>query len=317
MSATLATEPALRSLWFTQPMMRGEDVVRAQRLLNDRAGAGLRADGLFGAATRDALRAFQRRRGLVEDGVLGPVTWAALTGEPRPAAALRSGIGAVLDDAALQALGRPHGRYPGGVLWRLTRDGIEVDGTLVEPSRIEAAMAARVLSETADAIVTASTRFAVPAELVVATICTESGGDPRARRLEPGCDPVHPARTPHRISVGLMQTLLSTAREALGDPSLDLAALENPSTSIRAGMAYMRRQAAVTRFDPPLVACAYNAGSVRYQASPGNRWRMAQYPIGTGAHADRFCRFFTAAMRATRAAGPLPEPGAGFVALLG
>ncbi|MCU0647388.1 MAG: N-acetylmuramoyl-L-alanine amidase [Gemmatimonadaceae bacterium] len=36
------------------------------------------ADGIFGAGTEAALRAFQRARGLVPDGIAGPTTWAAL-----------------------------------------------------------------------------------------------------------------------------------------------------------------------------------------------------------------------------------------------
>ena len=318
MSATLAAVPLTRTWWFTQPMMRGEEVWRAQRLLNDRAGAGLKPDGLFGAATAAAIRAFQRRRGLVEDGVLGPVTWAALTGEARPAAAIRTGVESVLDAETLAALTRPHKRYPDSVAWRLTRDGLEVEGVLERPSAAEAEMARRVLSENADAIVTASARFPVPAELIVATICTESSGDPRAKRFEPGCDLSDPSRTPRRVSVGLMQTLLSTAREALSDDGITLAALENPSTSIRAGAAYIWRQGAATRFDPPLVACAYNAGSVRYEGSAANRWKMCQYPIGTSKHADRFVRFFTGAMTAVRAnPAAVPAPGVTFVGLLG
>jgi hypothetical protein len=294
------------TLWFTEPMMRGEAVWRAQRLLSERAGAALRADGLFGVATRDALRDFQRRRGLAEDGVLGPASWAALTGG-------HAAPDALLDGARIAALQAPHRHHPDGASWRIGRDGIEVDGAICEPSAAEGAMAAAVFGTYGEVIATVAARFPVPVELAVATICTESGGDPRARRHEPGCDPVDPARTPRRISVGLMQTLLSTAREALGDDAITPDALTNPSLSIRAGMAYIRRQAAVTRFDPPLVACAYNAGSLRFQGSPGNRWRLVQYPVGTGHHADRFCRFFNAALRAV-ATKPVPVPS--FAALL-
>jgi hypothetical protein len=299
-------------------MMRGDEVFWAQRLLNDRAGAGLKPDGLFGAATREAVKAFQRRRGLVEDGVLGPVTWTALTGEGKPGAALKIGVESVLDSATLASLREMHGRYPDGIRWRLTPHGLDVDGVLAEPRKPEADLAARVLRDYADAIATASARFPVPAELAIATICTESSGRADAKRFEPGCDLEDPSRTPRRVSVGLMQTLLSTAREALGDDTLSLSALENPSTSIRAGMAYMWRQAGATRFDPPLVCCAYNAGSVRYQGSATNRWRMAQYPIGTSEHADRFVRYFNGAMRAIAESGAdsIPAPGVSFVGLL-
>jgi len=36
------------------------------------------ADGIFGAGTEAAVRAFQRTRGMVPDGIVGPKTWAAL-----------------------------------------------------------------------------------------------------------------------------------------------------------------------------------------------------------------------------------------------
>jgi N-acetyl-anhydromuramyl-L-alanine amidase AmpD len=52
--------------------MSGDDVQDLQKAL------GLTADGVFGSQTESALRAFQRKHGLVPDGVLGPAGWAAL-----------------------------------------------------------------------------------------------------------------------------------------------------------------------------------------------------------------------------------------------
>ena len=40
--------------------------------------APLAMDGIFGAKTLAAVRAFQRSRGLQVDGVVGPLTWGAL-----------------------------------------------------------------------------------------------------------------------------------------------------------------------------------------------------------------------------------------------
>jgi hypothetical protein len=289
------------TFWLTEPLMRDEAIWRAQRLLAEN-GFAVKADGIFGAATSAALRAFQRRRGLAEDGVLGPLSWAALQGATPPAPP-------ALPDLAALAL--PHARYPGGVPWRVTREGVTREDEALAPSGAERRLAAQLLARHGATI--AALRSPVPAELILATIATESGGDARAIRQEPGCDAADPARTPHRVSAGLMQTLLSTAREALRDPALKLEALCSPVVSIRAGAEVIARQSAVTRYDPPLVACAYNAGGLYFQGSPANPWRLRQYPIGTGAHADRFCRFFNAALAAVRAA---PVPGPSFAALL-
>jgi N-acetylmuramoyl-L-alanine amidase len=58
----------------------GEDVRDVQHRL---LGEGLRVDGdeldgTFGASTHDAVREFQRRRGLPVDGIVGPDTWSQL-----------------------------------------------------------------------------------------------------------------------------------------------------------------------------------------------------------------------------------------------
>jgi hypothetical protein len=51
---------------------RGPNVAKVQRWLNQPD------DGIFGPATKAAVKRFQRRQGLTVDGVVGPATWAAL-----------------------------------------------------------------------------------------------------------------------------------------------------------------------------------------------------------------------------------------------
>jgi hypothetical protein len=97
-----------------------------------------------------------------------------------------------------------------------------------------------------------------------------------------------------------MQTLISTARDVLGDPSINRLWLLEPSNSIRAGTAYIARQWKQTHLDPPKVACSCNAGSLQDNPSPRNRWKMRQYPIGSSEHADRFVKWFNDCFRMLR-----------------
>lgn len=136
----------------------------------------------------------------------------------------------------------------------------------------------------------ASSRFDVPIPTIFAMMAIEarrqrrdrSHFDPRSLREEPGF--VSDERTPHRVSPGLMQTLISTAREANRwgkiyrdlDGELELLTREDlfvPSRSIMLGTAHMRREinnveddekrAGFFAHDPIALCAAYNAGSVR------------------------------------------------------
>jgi hypothetical protein len=320
MPDVIETTPALpRALGLAQPMQRGEDVMALQRLLlrADPTGAGREirvVDGLFGPATRRAVAAFQARTGLPErDGLVGPKTWAMLhlwrdgrgplAAAAAPAVAesrRRNGPAAILA-AALPALMEDHAVFSGGSRWRLTPAGLVVSGRPMPGATGDMPAASRAFAWFGEAFRLATE---VPVELLVATACTEVLGDTRrfatpaaaarARREEPGY--LGDEATPHRVSVGVMQTLVSTARQVTV-PSLTAAELEDPALSIEAGARVIAGAAARTRLDPPVVACAYNAGAVSLQEGPANHWRMRQYPIGTPAHADRFVVFLNHAFR--------------------
>jgi hypothetical protein len=197
-----------------------------------------------------------------------------------------------------------HTAFADGVRWRVTADGVEIEGSGVERTAGEPATMSRIWDAYRAPIERTARARRVPCALIVATIATESAGRADAVREEPGYR--DDDETPHRISVGLMQTLISTAREAL-QLSCDRRWLLEPANSIEAGTAYIARQARLTQLDPPLVAAAYNAGRIAEQRSSQNRWRLRQYPIGTGRHCDRFVRFYNDAIAVL---GPAPAPAA-------
>ncbi len=292
-----------RTLAFTLPLARGEDV-RAAQLALIRAGTlAAEADGVFGPATGAAVRAFQRRERLAEDGVLTPALWGRLMGTP---ALRRETPWKEALRPFLLALTAPHGPPVGNGRhrWRLTDAGVVVEGEAASRrSTGQPRTAASTWAMHRAALEAAAQRYGVPAELLLATACTESGGRAGAVREEPGF--TTDRDTPHRVSPGLMQTLISTAREALGDPSLDRARLLDPAVSAMAGAAYIRRQAASGRmptgYDPPLVGIAYNAGSLRPNRDATDPWGLVQTRRGSGAwHADSFCAFLGDAMAVLR-----------------
>jgi peptidoglycan hydrolase-like protein with peptidoglycan-binding domain len=80
-----ATAPAARELpaaALSWPLVvqgdKGERVVAIQYLLNERIGAGLKVDGVFGSLTEKAVRNFQAKFHLTVDGKVGSQTWTHL-----------------------------------------------------------------------------------------------------------------------------------------------------------------------------------------------------------------------------------------------
>lgn len=308
-----------RDLSFRFPLLRGEDVRGVQQALIRAGVLPTEADGIFGPATREAVVALQARSGLAADGVLRRAAWDRLFRTTPPPARPAADWRAVLRPF-LPRLVVPHGPPvgAGSRRWLLTPAGVLLEGEGAPRRTVGAPRtAASTWDRHGSAMQAAAQRFGVPVELLLATACTESGGRADAVRLEPGY--VGDEATPQRVSPGLMQTLIGTAREALGDVSLNRARLLEPAVSLAAGAAVIRRQATrgahPTGFDPPLVAIAYNAGSLRPKADAA--WGLVQ----TQGHADRFVAFLndafavlagealdkaTPAFRETRSGGSIP-----------
>jgi hypothetical protein len=220
--------------------------------------------------------------------------------EPRPTpvaplAAALARMSPAIDLAALQV---PHRVFDAASSWALVRSGLSVNGRPPVGTPGEPATARRAFEFFGHEFRLAAREFGVPIELIVACACAEAGihirqGREAARlseRREPGF--VSYEATPHRVSVGVMHTLVSTAREALRDPSINQQDLRTPAISIRAGTAYIARQLAQTGGDPPLVAAAYNAGGVYDDPTPGLPFSLRDFPFGDDRHIERFVALF-------------------------
>lgn len=135
--------------------------VRALQILLQGDGASVRVDGWFGPATADAVRAAQRKHGLVVDGIVGPKTLATLRAhvrEPRllghqdlvccahdlgvPIAAIRAVVEVESRGAGFLDDGRPVILYERHIMYRRLRDrGLDAEALrarhpdLVQPTR--------------------------------------------------------------------------------------------------------------------------------------------------------------------------------------
>ena len=67
-----------RTLRYTQPYMRGNDVKMIQERLNALGFKCGATDGIFGKKTQSGVKAFQASHGLVVDGIVGVKTRDAL-----------------------------------------------------------------------------------------------------------------------------------------------------------------------------------------------------------------------------------------------
>lgn len=177
-----------------------------------------------------------------------------------------------------------HTRFEGGKRWRLTPEGIEVEGEGVTRSRGEPVTVTTLWEDYGEDILHASWEVDCPVDMVVAMIPIEAvrikgsrSFDPLSNRFEPGY--ISDEETPHRRSPGLMQTLISTADRMAKKIGLDKEVttdlLFDPFYSILLGGAYITHQIGRYGADPVLICGAYNAGSVRKTSK--NDWKIVTY----------------------------------------
>ena len=217
----------------------------------------------------------------------------SLTEQPRTVARAKQTIRPLLS-----VLGQAR-RFGIGVQWRLTSEGMEVDGR-ISGSPGKMVTIPLIWEQFASSMRKWSYELSVPIELIMATIATESRGRPDAQREEDNF--VSDERTPTAVSAGLMQTLISTATAMVPGEPVTRTWLKIADNSVRAGTAYIAYQRAMTVFDPPLVASAYNAGRLPDEPLTSNRWGT----IHTAGHVDRFVGFFNDSFRLFRSDSTAP-----------
>jgi len=211
-----------------------------------------------------------------------------------------------------------HAPFREGQRWRLTNAGVEIEGSGIERTPGRPLTVTWIWEAYGKSIDRWSVHYGAPAELIIAVIATEAGTisgasrfsrDPKSLRKEKGFLSLR--KTPHLISVGLMQTTVATARAALKLEGVESAGigirfLSDADRSIRAGASVLAWQArgqlcnVATLFDPPVAFAAYNSGGLYLSRSRANRWRMRQYPLGTSRHVDKAIRYFNDAVAALK-----------------
>lgn len=178
-------------------------------------------------------------------------------------------------------------QYRQGRRWRWIEgdDGlrtVEIEGVGVPRSKGEPQTMRRMWEDFSAALIAAHERFpAVSIAQLMATIAVESARrpgslsrDPRSHREEPGY--VSDSATPGRVSPGIMQTLIETARWVsrryeLGLDGVGRRELYVAATSILLGAGYLDYQ--MGRYGDPMMAdAAYNAGSLRADDSHPYGW---------------------------------------------
>lgn len=202
-------------------------------------------------------------------------------------------------------------RLGDGVAWRLGPLGVELRDAAPRSDRHTDFRVRRigpVWQRYGMLIAAAAREHAVPAELIVTVIVEESGGNSAAIARYRGYR--GDAATPRKISVGLGQMLLSTARATAPEQAVSRRWLADPANAIALIARFIAKQYRETGFDPPLAASAYNAGSVLHASDRSSRWRLAN-----AGYVESFVAVFNAAQRHLAERADRPEES--FAAIFG
>ena len=206
----------------------------------------------------------------------------------------------------------------GGCRWRVTEEGIEVEGRGLMRTKGEPVTARRLRASWGSLIRSISATTNVPPAILMMTILTEGAlkwvpDDPEfpdvgkfrypLYREEPGYK--DDRLTPHLVSVGPMHILLSNYRAILHAPSATREEAAELPNNLLAGAIFIAERSALHRFDPILVAAVYNAGGLYDASDPESKYHNPFHLRSWPGHLERAARWYGDA-RAVLAESPLP-----------
>ena len=167
-------------------------------------------------------------------------------------------------------------RYADGVSWTYSASGLLQDGE-TSPRTATAQTVTDIFDTYGDDLRNAANDEQVPIELLVAAIAlvaTRTSVEAAATYIEYLDGFVSFETTPELCYAGCTGLRYDFVQAIRGSSILPDAFLETPITAMTAAARHIVAVAAATGFQPPMVGSAYNADTMRYDAT--SRWRMAQ-----------------------------------------
>lgn len=184
-------------------------------------------------------------------------------------------------------------RYADGVSWNYSASGLLQDAE-TSPRTGTAETVADIFVAYGDDLRSVATDEQVPIELLVAAIAlvaARTSVEAAATYIEYLDGFVSFETTPELCYAGCTGLRYDFVQAILGSSILPDAFLETPITAMTAAARHMLTPIADTRFQPPLVASAYNTDAMRYDVT--SRWRLAQET-----QIDNFVTWFNTAVAA-------------------
>jgi len=200
-------------------------------------------------------------------------------------------------------------RYADGIAWAYVASGITEDGSgprVNTQTLIDEAFVAY-----GDDLRAVATAEAVPIELLTAAICliSETHGTAAAATHVQYLDGFESFEaTPELCYAGCTGLRWDRIIQIVGLTTLETY-LATPATAITAAAQHMLATISETRFQPPMMASAYNAVGPRYDAT--SPWRMIQ-----GAQITSFIGWFNTAVHALQLNPTLTDGAPSFMASL-